>query len=373
MFGIKFSKRNMARPPKPIIEDEGYGVSGGFSFLNTKKSGALALSAVYCATEMIANSIAALPIESENENVVNIFNHTKQGKYMFVKSLITDMILYGNGFAYIVRNSKGQVEALRYLNATDVTIFYDKNKDYLRYHCSVVGGNVDPADMIHIYKNSKDGYTGIGVLQFASRSIDLANYTEDSAIDYYKDGLNMAGILHAKTPLTKAQAQQALQSVEGNIDTGSGKRIKFIPFDLDFNTLTANAKDAALVESRLYNITEIARYFCISPTLLQDLSHSGYSSIEAANLQFLTQTLVPYIFILETELTRKFGVDVNLDETALLRTDAKSTAEYYINLANNGILTTNECRTALGYEAIEGGDKITKAYTKIDDNIVAEK
>lgn len=383
MFNINFKfKRDNDVPMRPPVLGGGEevvepSVNGGFTIFGTKKNGALAISAVYAAVEMISNSIAVLPVLSENKEIVKVFDETKQGKFMFIKCLISDMLLYGNGYAYIIKDATGHAVALRYISAQDVTIFYDKQKDYLVYNCSLLGGKVAPEEMIHIYKNSKDGVSGIGVLHFAARSIDLSNYTEDAAVDYYKDGLNISALAHAKQPMTKVQAQQALQSLQGNIETGSGKKIKFVPFDIDFNTLTTNAKDAALVESRLYNITEVARYFCISPVLLQDLSHGSYSTIEAANLQFLTQTLLPYIFILETEFNKKMipaGADyrIDLDETALLRTDAKSTAEYYSKLCNDGIISINEAREALGYETVEGGDKIVKAYTKVEDNVVAE-
>lgn len=208
-------------------------------------------------------------------------------------------------------------------------------------------------------------------MKYAARTIDLANYTENSSLDYFAKGLNVTGIVHAKQPMNKIQAQQALNSIEGNVNADKAY-YKFLPFDIDFQPLTQNAKDAQMIETRLFNVSEIARFFNISPVLLQDLSKSSYSTVEAANLQFLTQTLLPYISIIESEFNRKLvgeeNIFIDLDEREFLRTDSQSTANYLSTLKNNGIITTNECREMLGLPRIEGGDEIFVPFTDINQN-----
>lgn len=229
---------------------------------------------------------------------------------------------------------------------------------------------------MHIFKNSRDGHTGIGVLKYAARTIDLANYTENSSLDFFAKGLNVTGIIHAKQPMNKNQAQQALNSIEGNVNADKAY-YKFLPFDIDFQPLTQNAKDAQMIETRLFNVSEIARFFNISPVLLQDLSKSSYSTVEAANLQFLTQTLLPYISIIEAEFNRKLvgeeNIFIDLDEREFLRTDSQSTANYLKTLKEAGIITTNECREQLGLGKIEGGDDLVIPYTDINQNTVGNK
>ena len=299
------------------------------------------------------------------------FNGNKMSKYMIIKMMVSDMLLYGNGYAYIER-SQGIVTGIRYLETNDVQIYWDKFKGKLYYTCSVIPGKViQPENILHIYKNSRDGYQGIGVLKYAARTIDLANYTENSSLDFFAKGLNVTGIIHAKQPMNKQQAQQALHSIEGNVNADKAY-YKFLPFDIDFQPLTQNAKDAQMIETRLFNVSEIARFFNISPVLLQDLSKSSYSTVEAANLQFLTQTLLPYISIIESEFNRKLvgeeKIFIDLDEREFLRTDSQSTANYLKTLKESGIITTNECREQLGLPAIEGGDSLLIPYTDVNQN-----
>jgi HK97 family phage portal protein len=92
------------------------------------------------------------------------------------------------------------------------------------------------------------------------------------------------------------------------------------------------------------------------------------------NLQFLTDCLAPWITLIESELDRKLINDedlyFDLDETALLRTDLKSTAEYYGSLVDKGIMSISEAREALGLKVLEGTDKLIIPYTKISDNTI---
>lgn len=385
-FGKK--KEERSADVHPITYEDVYGISGGFSIFKQHNSFALSLSAVYSAVELISNSIALLPIQVKfkddkgdpqinNDHELNLaFNNNDMSKYMIIKMMVADMLLFGNGYALIER-SGGHVTGIRYLEANDVQVQWDKYKKKLYYTCNTVAGKViQPENILHIYKNSRDGHTGIGVLKYAARTIDLANYTENSSLDYFAKGLNVTGIVHAKQPMNKIQAQQALNSIEGNVNADKAY-YKFLPFDIDFQPLTQNAKDAQMIETRLFNVSEIARFFNISPVLLQDLSKSSYSTVEAANLQFLTQTLLPYISIIESEFNRKLvgedNIFIDLDEREFLRTDSQSTANYYVTLVNAGVLSRNEVREQLGYNKVEGGDELAIPYTNTEQNTFGDK
>lgn len=385
-FGKK--KEERSADVHPITYEDVYGISGGFSIFKQHNSFALSLSAVYSAVELISNSIALLPIQVKfkddkgdpqinNDHELNLaFNNNDMSKYMIIKMMVADMLLFGNGYALIER-SGGHVTGIRYLEANDVQVQWDKYKKKLYYTCNTVAGKIiQPENILHIYKNSRDGHTGIGVLKYAARTIDLANYTENSSLDYFAKGLNVTGIVHAKQPMNKIQAQQALNSIEGNVNADKAY-YKFLPFDIDFQPLTQNAKDAQMIETRLFNVSEIARFFNISPVLLQDLSKSSYSTVEAANLQFLTQTLLPYISIIEAEFNRKLvgeeNIFIDLDEREFLRTDSQSTANYYVTLVNAGILSRNEVREQLGYNKVEGGDELAIPYTNTEQNTFGDK
>lgn len=347
---------------------------------------ALSLSAIWCAIELISNSIALMPIDvkrkdkstGNNENdkehyLNNVFNNGMMTRFMLMKMMMVDLLCYGNGYCYIERNDK-KIISLRYLEATSVSVQYDPQTNTLFYLCPLINSKpIQPENMLHIYKNSKNGYEGFSILHVAKHAIELAKATENAASDYYNKGLNIQGIIHGKSPMNKIQAEQAANSINQNL-TGSQTYYKFLPFDLGFEPISQTAKDAQLIDTRTFNIQEIARYFGISPILLYDLTHGNYNSVEAANLQFLTQTLIPYITIIENEFNKKLiserNVYIDLDERELLRTDMNTSAEYYTKLVSGGIISVNEARVNLGFNKVEGGDELNIAYTDISQNSI---
>ena len=140
--------------------------------------------------------------------------------------------------------------------------------------------------------------------------------------------------------------------------------------------MSSNSKDAQLLETRLFNLQDIARFFNISPVLLGDLTHSSYSTIEASLLEFVTHTLYPYITLIENEFTRKLilpserGLYIDLDDNYIIKSDKSSQAEYLSKLTGSGIITVNEARKQLGLNPIDGGDILSIPYTNIGQNTI---
>lgn len=351
--------------------------------------GTMSLSAVYRATEIISDSIASLPIKIKHitgsghkeeysaHPVVKILNELPGNllsKYNLMKLLIQSVILRGNGFALIQR-SKGEVTGLVFIEPGEVTINYNKEKGVLNYTTNRFGV-VQPKDMIHLIKNSYDGVNGQSIISFASRSISIGNSTEETAESFFNSGCNLSGILKTKGPVTTAdQLNQARDSwrtaFSGDPTT---KSIAILPANLEYQPISVSAKDAQMIETRQFNIQDIARFFGISPVLLGDLSHTSYSTIEAVQLDFLIHTLTPYIVMVENEFTRKIlpGTDlkIDLDDNFIMKSDKSSQASYYTSLMQNGILTVNEIRKELGYPEVEGGDKLIIAYSDTSQNTI---
>ena len=168
------------------------------------KRGALSISTVFACVEMIANSIATMDINVKSKTtrtrismvpLQNLFYKNKLTKFNLIKNMISDMLLYGNGYAKIERASDGTVVGLQYLPSESVSVFFNDNVDdtYFMYK----GERLLPCELIHIFKNTYNGYIGVPVITYAARSLQLANCAEDSCVDYYSSGLNINAIIHA--------------------------------------------------------------------------------------------------------------------------------------------------------------------------------
>ena len=362
--------------------------SGALLYGCYSNGAAMSISAVFAAVDIISNSLAELPIEVKDktekncDNVIKkhallrLFDTYNMSKFIFVKQLMVDMLLYGNGFAYINRNYSGEPIELIYLPRNSVSIQYTPTKKELYYIVSGyinVPSKVYPKDMLHFLKNSNDGVNGRGIISYASRTVEIANYTEEAAKDYFGSGCGIKGILKFNEQvldIDKEEIRTNWNQVHGG---GTGSGLAICDYNVDFIPVSQNANDSQMIETRLYNVTDVARFFGISPVLLQDLSHSSYSTIEASQLEFLTHTLLPYISLIEAELNRKLGNDsiyIDLDETYLMTTDRQAKANYIKTLISSGVICINEGRAMLGLSPIVGGDKHIIAYTNINDNTI---
>lgn len=216
--------------------------------------------------------------------------------------------------------------------------------------------------MIHLIKNTYDGINGVSVLKFGSRSLNIANATENTAKNYFANGGNLAGILTIDGSVTKQQRQDAKSSFVQSFSEG-GQGIAVLQGNMHYQQIQSNAEEAQLLQERIYNIQDIARFFGVSPVLLGDLTHSSYNTIEAVQLDFLQHTLQPYIVMVEEEFNRKLlrpsegNLCIDLDDAYLLRSDRTALASYYTTLLNTGVYCINEVRSELGMGEVDGGDQ----------------
>lgn len=354
------------------------------------QNAAMNLSAVFRCVDLISDSIAMLPIkinktdgscknEQKNHSLNTVFSDGIKylSKYQFMKLLLQSVMLKGNGFALIERANDGTVIGLRFIESNDIQIHYDKAKQHgLYYTCTLIQNKkIEPCNIIHLVKYSFDGVNGKSVLSFADRTLRLAHSGENQANNLFSNGCNLSGVLTVDGTLTKQQRQSIHSTWQQSMAEG-GNGLAVLQGNMKYQPITINPSDAQLLESRLYEVEEIARFFGINPCLIGDLSKSSYSNLEAAQQEFLLHSLQPYIVMVEEEFTRKlikpseYGLSVNLDETAILKTDKKATAEYYAKMLQCGVFCINEVREELGLNPIEDGDKHLIAYTKIEDNTI---
>lgn len=351
---------------------------------------ATSLSAIYAAVELISNSIAELPIyvkyrtEDSGSDIVkehavsHALHNSQLTKFMLVKQLVSDMLLYGNGYAYIERATDGTPLHLIYCVPGSVTPVYNEKTRQLYYLCPLITTKkVEPINVIHLFKNTVNGYDGKGVLQYAYQTIKLANYTEKAAASFFSSGCNLGGILTTDNPRLTDQQKESIRSAWQQSHGGDNPNgVAVLEAGMKYQSVGVNGKDAQMLETRLFNLQEIARFFNISPTLLGDLTKSSYNTLEAANMEFLTHTLMPIITLIQDEFGRKLlktsenNLYIDIDEAYIVKPDKSSLANYLSTLTTHGIISINEARQQLGYNPIENGDKHLIPFTNIQDNTI---
>ena len=356
-----------------------YLLYNGANSYSTSK--AMLLSTVYRCVEVISDSVAQLPLEpykidSEGFKIkftshpsyrlLNSEPNSRMSRFTFIKTLIVSTLLKGNGYAYIERDNEGNAVALHYIPSELVTVIKPKTlKDNIAYSITGIGNVVEACNMIHILNFTYDGVEGISTLSHAKNTLGLASDSEAHASGFFKGGANLAGILIVQSTLTSKQKNDLKSSWQSAFSPSIGQPngVAVLEGNMQFEPITVNPSDAQFLETRQFNVIDICRFFGVSPVKAFDLSKSSYSTVEATNISFLTDTLSPLLEKIELEFERKLykpsekdSIDVRFDTARLLRADKQSLANYYNTLFNIGVVSANDIRRELDMQAIEGGD-----------------
>lgn len=372
------------KKPKQIEERDLSSNFGDYLLYNSSSfstKNALLLSCVYRCVEVISDSVAQLPLEPykidgngfkmkfkshPTYRLLNAEPNNRMTRFTFIKTLIVSTLLKGNGYAYIERDNQGNATALHYIPSELVTIIPPMTlKDNITYSVTGLSNIIEACNMIHILNFSYDGITGISTLAHAKNTLGLSADSEAHASGFFKGGANLAGILKVQSNLTSKQKTDLKTSWQTAFSpsTGQPNGVAVLEGNMDFQPITVNPTDAQLLETRQFNVIDICRFFGVSPVKAFDLSKSSYSTVEATNLSFLTDTLSPLLEKLELEFERKLykpsekeSVDVRFDTSRLLRADKQSLASYYNTLFNIGVVSLNEIRKELDLPEVEGGN-----------------
>ena len=363
-------------PEQRKEEENVFGLALNYNGWSTyKTSQSLALSAVYRCVEVITNGVASLPVKlyrtdekgfkyEMHNNLSFILSKKPTGKinaFTFYKLIVKDILLQGNAYALILRNGKGEIIGLQYIQAGLVSPI-DRG-DRIEYQVTGIKGFVRQEDILHFMNYTDNGVYGISVLTHARRTLGIADYGENASENFYKSGGCTTGFLKFDGPSSGKQREEILSA--WNQATGGVRNqpngIPVLPANVNYTQLSVNPADSQLLESREFSVVEICRFFGVSPTKCFDLTHASYNNSEMAELAFLNDTLRPLLTKIEMEMETKLfkpeeGYDIKFDVSELLRTDKKSQAEYFTKMFNLGVLSPNDIRKELDMEEIEGGD-----------------
>jgi HK97 family phage portal protein len=260
-----------------------------------------------------------------------------------------------------------------------------------RYQVNGFSELVEPKDMIHVLNFSYDGIKGVSTLEHARQTLSIATSAEESAKGFYESGGQLSGVLTVEgARLSKEQKDQIYQTWRDRTDpvTGTPNGIAVLEGNMKYQPISISPSDSQLLESRQFNVVDICRFFSVSPVKAFDLSKSSYSTVEATQLQYLTDTALAVITKIEQEINRKVflpserNIVAEFDTSAILRTDKSAQATYWKELFNIGAATPNEVRRENNLDRMENGDKafvqvnvqtLDNATKELSDNEMVSK
>lgn len=348
---------------------------GGYSQFSTENS--MKLSAVYRCVNCISESIAQLPIEIYKEDskgfkirdkkndlykILNQQPNKRITRYTLLQLIIQSMLLRGNAYLYPLKNSNGKVEQLIYIPSEYVTIVPPKNiVEPVKYKILGIEGEVEEKDILHFINFTYDGIIGISTIQFAFHTLGLSWDAQKHSENFFAGGCAVGGVIESDKVLQDKQKEDLAKSWNQAHGNGNTNKVAILENGFKYKPISVNPQDAQLLQTREFNVIDICRFFGVSPIKVFDLSKSSYSTIEASNLSFLTDTISPLLQKLELEFERKLfdaeeNIDVKFDISYLTRTDKSSQASYYQSMFNIGAISINEIRKEIDLPPIQNGD-----------------
>ena len=299
---------------------------------------------------------------------------------------MTHLLLYGNAYAQIIRNGKGEVIALYPLMANRMSVDRDdKGHLYYQYQMqdsdapTMKNGTVilKPSDVLHVPGLGFDGLVGYSPIAMAKNAIGLAIATEEYGAKFFANGATPGGIL--EYPGTVKNPEAVRESWTKGFSGNNSHKVAVLEEGMKYTPISISPNEAQFLETRKFQIDEIARIFRVPPHMVGDLEKSSFSNIEQQSLEFVKYTLEPWIVRWEQSINRallseseKAAYFVKFNVDGLLRGDYQSRMNGYATARQNGWMSANDIRELENLDLIPpelGGDLylINGNMTKLED------
>ena len=350
---------------------------------------AMQMTAVYSCVRILSEAVAGLPLHlykyTDSGGKAMALDHSlyrllhdepnpEMSSFVFRETLMTHLLLWGNAYAQIIRNGKNEIVALYPLMPNKMSVDRDENgRLYYTYYRGSdeaiknkdFAVTLQPSDVLHIPGLGFDGLVGYSPIAMAKNAIGMAIACEEYGAKFFANGAAPGGVLeHPGTIKDPQRVRESWQSTFGG--SGNANKIAVLEEGMKYTPIGISPEQAQFLETRKFQINEIARIFRVPPHMVGDLEKSSFSNIEQQSLEFVKYTLDPWVIRWEQSIQRSllskdekavYFVKFNLE--GLLRGDYQSRMNGYAIGRQNGWMSANDIRELENLDRIpaeEGGD-----------------
>jgi HK97 family phage portal protein len=363
---------------------------GGFDFFwGAAASGktvnpltAMQTSVVYACVRILAETVASLPLNvykftAKGRERADIFKlhrllhsepNPEMTSFTFRETLMTHLLLWGNAYAQILRDGRGEVLALYPLMPDQMQVtrggrapaggelvytytgYSGEQKIFSRDH------------IMHITGLGFDGLLGYSPIAMAKQAIGTTIAAEEYGSRFFANGAVPSGVLEHPAAIKDPERVRAgwTQQFGGSVNSG---KVAVLEEGMKFHTIGLPPEQSQFLETRKFQLEEICRIFRVPPHLIADLDKATFSNIEHQSISFVVNTIVPWVTRLEQAMnmallseTEKNSYFVGFVIEGLLRGDYQSRMQGYSIGVQNGFLSPNDVRELENMNLIDGGD-----------------
>ena len=369
----KNEERATLATPTPWLFDA-LGARKSASGIAVSENTALQYSAVFAAVRLLSESVASLPLITYERvdrgkrrtqshpahQLLDVAPNREMTAYTFRETLMGHLCTWGNAYAEIVRDGAGRPMELLPITPDRVRVERDESGT-VRY---IIDEQItlDTDSVLHIAGLGFDGIIGYSPIRLARECVGLGMAAERFGASFFDNAARPAGVLQHPGTLSQEAAHRLRESWRNTYE-GSGRTGKtaILEEGMSWQSLGIPPDDAQYLETRKFQVAEIARWYGVPPSMIGDLERATFSNIEHQAISFVTHSLRPWLVRWETELRRKlFAADeVFFPEflvEGLLRGDTKTRYDGYKIARESGWLSVNEIRNLENMNPVDGGD-----------------
>ena len=383
----------------------------GYSFLFGRTTGgkpvnertAMQTTAVYACVRILAEAIASLPLhvyEYQDDGGKKLVHdhplyyllhdepNPEMTSFVFRETLMSHLLIWGNAYAQIIRDGAGRVLGLYPLlpdkmdvqrdDRGNIYYVYSRNSDENPMFKEYGNIKLKAEDVLHIPGLGFDGLIGYSPIAMAKNAVGMTLACEEYGASFFANGANPGGVLeHPGVLKDPSKVRESWNSVYRGVN--NAHKIAVLEEGMKYQQIGIPPEEAQFLETRKFQINEIARLYRIPPHMVGDLDKSSFSNIEQQSLEFVKYTLDPWVIRWEQSLQRsllllgekgKYFIKLNVD--GLLRGDYQSRMNGYAVGRQNGWFSANDIREMENMNPIpdeEGGNLylVNGAMTKLAD------
>jgi len=298
-----------------------------------------------------------------------------QSRFTFREWGQANLLLRGNAYLLKVWNARGKLTALIPLHPDRVAIWVGMGEPHYEvsrpvgaiesYYLQGLPARLNQEQILHIPGLSMDGVIGVSVIHYARETIGLALATEQYGAKLFGQGARPSGTLTHPGKLSPEGASRLRDSWSSAYSgIANAGKVAVLEEGMKFEALALSNEDAQFLGSRQFSIVEIARIFRLPPHKLMDLGRATWSNIEQMSMEYVNDSLMPWLERWEAALEDGLLAEhergeyfIEHDISRLLRGDSTSRSNYIKSLFYTGGLTVNEVRDIEGRNPVEGGDR----------------
>lgn len=381
IFKSFFKSRD--KPKNASVGTSWFHVGRSWSGKAVTERTALQQTSVYACVRIIAETIASLPL--------HLYKYTDNGKekdcthplyyllhdepnhemtaFVFRETIVSHLLLWGNAYAQIIRNGKGEVIELYPLLPDKMEVYRSDITGEIYYIYTDTKGQrhtLNNTDILHIPGLGYDGLIGYSPIAMTKNAIGLSIAAEEYGARFFANSANPSGVLeHPGVLKDPRKLRESWNEVYGG--TSNSHRVAVLEEGVTFKAISIPPNEAQFLETRKFQINEICRIFRVPPHMVADLEKSSFSNIEQQSLDFIVNTIRPWLVRIEQSICQKllsvnekgvYFVKFNVD--GMLRGDFASRMNGYAIARQNGWMSTNDIREIEDMNKIPaelGGDR----------------